>query len=112
MLSSDDFVFLYDCAKTWMVRCSDIIFFEADGNDTIIHLIQGKISVRKTISKCEEVLDPSMFFRANRSCIVNLSFVAKVEILDAKRYEFRLKNDAQIILSRNASLKLRREKRL
>jgi two-component system, LytTR family, response regulator len=107
-----DFIFLYDRAKSWVVRVCEIEMLEANGNDTIIYLGDRKISMRRLIGGCERVLDGSIFFRAARSCIVNLNFVKRVEMADAKRLMFVMANGKEVILSRERSIRFRRERGL
>jgi two-component system LytT family response regulator len=109
---ADDFLFLHDTARNWMVRVGEIIILEASGNDTIVHLPEGKITIRKGIGRCGEALDGSLFFRAGRSCVVNLNFVRKVEMADAKRFMFVMANGREVIVSRKRSVAFRREKGL
>jgi two-component system, LytTR family, response regulator len=109
---ADDFILLHDTARNWVVRVGEIIMLEASGNDTIVHLASGKISIRKLIGKCEEALDGSLFFRADRSCVVNLNFVRKVGMADAKRFMFVMANGREVIVSRKRSVVFRREKSL
>jgi two-component system, LytTR family, response regulator len=109
---ADDFVLLHDTARNWVVRVGEIVMLEASGNDTIVHLASGKISIRKLIGKCEEALDGSLFFRADRSCVVNLNFVRKVAMADAKRFMFTMANGREVIVSRQRSVRFRRERGL
>ena len=96
-----------------MVRGADILSFEADGNYTEIHLTDATaILIRCAFYKCERQLDPSTFFRTGRDCIVNLSHVKQVRIFDIKRYVFIMSDGREVILSRQSSLRLKREKSL
>jgi two-component system, LytTR family, response regulator len=108
----DDFVYIYDSAKGAVVRVCDIVMLEAQGNDTMVYMVDRKISVRKLIGRCERVLDGSIFIRADRSNIVNLNFVKKVEMADAKRMMFVLVNGREVVLSRKRSISFRRERGL
>lgn len=110
--SRDDFVLLIDRAKSWLVPSSNIVTLEANGNDTIVNLADSKISVRRLLGKCEIKLDPLIFFRTGRSCIVNLNYVKKTTMADAKRFMFVMQNGKEIILSRKQSLYLKRAKSL
>jgi DNA-binding LytR/AlgR family response regulator len=110
--AKDDFVLLYDSAKSFLTRVSEIVLLEAEGNDTVITLASGsKIMIRKTISKCEQRLDPSIFLRTDRSTMVNMGFVKKVEA-DAKRFLFILTNGKLVTVSRNRSINFRRQRSL
>lgn len=109
-----DFVFLSDCAKCRIVPSLDIVTIEADGNFSKVDLANGgsAIMIRRPLHKCESKLDPSIFFRTGRSCIVNLNHVKEVQIFDRKRYVFIMTNGKDIILSGQRSICLRRQKSL
>lgn len=111
MFTRDDFIFLHDNAKCRMVQSSNILSLNADANYTQIHLTDATIIlVRCAFHKCQRNLDPSTFFRTGRDCIVNLSYVKQVKIFDDKRYMFIMSNGKEVIVSRQNSLRLRREK--
>lgn len=111
--SNDDFIFLSDNVKCWIIRSSNILSLEPDGNYTQIHLTDATIVlIRCAFHKCERNLDPSTFFRTGRDCIVNLAHVKEVKIFDTKRYKFTMSNGKEVILSRQGSLRLKREKSL
>jgi len=96
-----------------MVRMTDILSLEADGNYTQIHLTDANIIlIRCAFHKCERNLDPSTFFRTGRDCIVNLSHVKEMRIFDHKRYMFIMSDGREVILSRQNSLRFKREKSL
>ena len=75
ILHRDDFVLLKDDTKHWIVRIEDISVLEAHQNFTIAHFPNGKVLIRRSLADCERRLDSSMFFRASRDFIVNLSQV-------------------------------------
>jgi DNA-binding LytR/AlgR family response regulator len=75
----DDFVLLTDDIKYWIVRIEDIPLLEAYQNFTIGHFPNGKVLIRRSLADCERRLDSSMFFRACRDCIVNLSQVKQYD---------------------------------
>lgn len=64
--------------------------------------------IDQTISALEEVLDPSVFFRANRKYLVNIHFIRGFKVVDRVKLELTLKvavkDDHRIIISqRNAA---------
>jgi DNA-binding LytR/AlgR family response regulator len=58
----------------------NIISFNAEGNYTKINPLDGSVSIyAKTLKKFEsELSDQKQFFRVNKSVIVNLLFVNKI----------------------------------
>lgn len=61
-----------------LLRFRDILYLESDANFTDIFLRNGKVErIRRTLDSMMEDLN-SDFFRAHRSCIVNLSEITRV----------------------------------
>ena len=55
-----------------------------------------------TISTLEYLLDPKIFFRATRGCIVSINSIDKISMYFNSRLKVKLKgrNDVSLILSR------------
>jgi DNA-binding LytR/AlgR family response regulator len=112
VFASDDFIFLSDTARCWVVRASDIWTLEACGNYTRVTLSDATALIRRPLRECEGKLDPSTFFRTRRDCIVNLSRVKQMRMLDAKRFLFVLLDGKEVAMSRKQSLLFRKQKSL
>jgi DNA-binding LytR/AlgR family response regulator len=112
VFTCDDFIFLSDTARCWVVRTSDIWTLEACGNYTRITLSDATALIRRPLRECECKLDPSTFFRTRRDCIVNLSRVKQMRMLDAKRFLFVLLDGREVAMSRKQSLLFRKQKSL
>jgi two-component system LytT family response regulator len=112
VFGSDDFIFLSDNVKCWVVRASDISTLEACGNYTRVNLSDATALIRRPLRECECRLDPSTFFRTRRDCIVNLSRVKQMRMLDAKRFLFVLLDGKEVAMSRKQSLLFRKQKAL
>ncbi len=108
----DDFVFLSDNVKCWVVRTSEISTLEACGNYTRVNLSDATALIRRPLRECETRLDPSTFFRTRRDCVVNLGRVKQMRMLDAKRFLFVLLDGREVAMSRKQSLLFRRQKAL
>jgi PAS domain S-box-containing protein len=60
------------------VRPKEIMYCEADGNYTKVHLTNNrKQVVTRTLKDFEQMLPPEFFFRTHHSYIINLSFIKK-----------------------------------
>lgn len=107
----DDFVFLPGAACGRLVRVKDIWTLDVEQNYTRVTTKDGndQILVRRPLIWCETRLDPKIFFRANRECLLNLSYVKTVSPYDAKRLFFILMNGREIVLSRLRTIALRRK---
>ena len=98
-LRLDDFVFLSSEKKCWLIQTGDIWFLEACGEQTRIHLSDGAVLVRRTLPDCERRLDSSIFFRATRDYIINLTHVKQTRLLDSSRVLFVLPNGKEVVVS-------------
>jgi two-component system, LytTR family, response regulator len=99
ILCLDDFVFLSARGKCWLIRTADIWLLEACGARTRVYTHPGLALVRRTLDECERRLDDSIFFRATRDCIINLTHVRQTRLLDCSRVLFELPNGKQVIVS-------------
>ena len=112
ILHRNDFVLLNDEIKHWIVRIEDISLLEAHQNFTIAHLPNGKVLIRRSLADCERRLDSSMFFRASRDCIVNLSQVKQSRLSKDRGLIFLLKDGKEVVLSRRQSVLFRKTRGL
>ena len=112
ILLRHDFVLLNDDIKHWIVRIEDISLLEAHQNFTIAHFPNGKVLIRRSLADCERRLDSSMFFRANRDCIVNLSQVKQSRLSKDRGLIFLLKDGKEVVLSRRQSVLFRKTRGL
>ena len=71
----DDFVLLTDDSKCRLARIEDIYILEAFRNATLVHFAEDKFLIPRSLLEIERRLDSSIFFRASRDRIVNLSQV-------------------------------------
>jgi DNA-binding LytR/AlgR family response regulator len=111
-LRNDDFVVLTDNVKCCILRMSDLLRLEAEGNYSRVYWIGSSMLIRRPLRDCEKRLDPAKFFRARRDCIVNLEHVKHTRIVDLMRYVFVLQDGTEVTLSRRQSLVLRKSRSL
>ncbi|HEY5705689.1 MAG TPA: LytTR family DNA-binding domain-containing protein [Terrimicrobiaceae bacterium] len=111
-LNNDDFVVLTDNIKCCILRMSDLLRLEAEGNYSRVYWIGSSMLIRRPLRECEKRLDKSKFFRARRDCIVNLEHVKHTRIVDLMRYVFVLQDGTEVTLSRRQSLVLRKSRAL
>ena len=112
ILLRNDFVLLNDDIKHWIVRIEDISVLEAHQNFTIAHFPNGKVLIRRSLADCERRLDNSMFFRASRDCIVNLSQVKQSRLSKDRGLIFLLKDGKEVVFSRRQSVLFRKTRGL
>jgi DNA-binding LytR/AlgR family response regulator len=104
----DDFALLTDDVECRVVRIEDISLLEACRNFTLVHFPDGKLLIRRSLGDCERRLDGSIFFRASRGCIVNLSQVKQPHLLEDGGLIFLLKDGQEVVFSRRQSILFRK----
>ncbi|MCA0374589.1 MAG: LytTR family DNA-binding domain-containing protein [Gemmatimonadetes bacterium] len=80
----------------------------ADGNYLTLHTTAGTATMRETLSRLAERLDPERFLRIHRSVIVNLEQIRAVEPYFHGEYTVTLSDGATVMASRTFSEQLRR----
>ncbi len=70
--------FLQDGERCWLVAPREIRLFRAEGNYTRVYFGEHQPLIYRPLLRIEERLDAHVFFRANRSELVNLHWVQSV----------------------------------
>jgi DNA-binding LytR/AlgR family response regulator len=104
----DDFVLLTGEGKICILRVQDISLLEAHRNFTLVHFPGHKLIARRTLRDCERKLKASIFFRAKRGCVVNLTYVKQPRLLKNGRIIFLLKDGKEVVFSRRQSILFRK----
>jgi len=106
----DDLFFYEDGRRPRFIRIRDIVYVEAAGNYTELHLPDGATALTsRTLSRWEEQLPDSHFVRIHRSTVVNVEQVTRVEPTEGRRYEVYVADgDAPLSLSRRRAEALSR----
>jgi two-component system LytT family response regulator len=107
-LFGDDFILLADETRAWILQTQDISYLEAYRKDTLVHFAEDKLVIRRSLHDCERRLKTSLFFRANRGCVVNLSQVRQTRFLEDERLAFLLTNGNEVVFSRRQSVLFRK----
>jgi two-component system, LytTR family, response regulator len=90
-----------------IVPVNEVFYLEAYDDYVKIFTKDDYYLKKKTMNYYEEVLDPSQFFRAHRSFIINLQQLTRIEPLEKNSYVALLKSGKKIPLSRSAYSKLK-----
>ena len=106
------FVLLTDNNNCRLARIENISILEAFQNATFVHLDEDKLLIHRSLVECERRLDNSIFVRASRDCIVNLSQVKQPRLLKDGRLIFILKDAREVVFSRRQSVLFRKSRGL
>lgn len=106
-LNGESQIFVKDGEQCWFVKLADIRLFEVDGNYTKVLFEGNQPMIPKTLNYLEERLDPEEFFRANRSQIVNLKWIDKIDPWFSGSIKITLKGGGEIETSRRQAIRFR-----
>lgn len=86
--------------KLVVMRLSDVSRIEADGDYMRVHAKGHSMLVRMTMRDLEQRLDPATFVRIHRSSVVNVDFVASVDLLSHGEQVATLTDGARVRIGR------------
>lgn len=100
-------VFVRDGERCWLVRVADIFLLESEGNYTRLCFKKERPLIPRSLAALEARLDAAVFFRANRSQVVNLKWVETVEAGPAGNLIITLRTGDSVPASRRQSAALK-----
>lgn len=87
--------------KIEVVPVHEIICIQAEGDYVMIHSQKGRYLKEQTMKSLEAGLPSDKFVRVHRSSIVNIEFIAQIELYDKQSQLLKLKNGVQVKVSLN-----------
>jgi two-component system, LytTR family, response regulator len=100
ILKTEDRVFLRDGEKCWLLPVGDIVMIESEGNYSIVRFGANSPMLPRSLSSLEARLDPNVFFRANRSQVINIKRVKNVDLWFSGGLKVTMEGDHTVELSR------------
>jgi hypothetical protein len=91
------------------VPVNRIMYFEANGDYVLIHTDESKYLKDRTMKYWETHLPDDLFVRIHRSFIINIEWIAKIELYEKETYKVQLKNGNSLKAS-SAGYKLLKQK--
>lgn len=82
-----------------------VLWFEVEEKNYQAYTMGKTYQIRKTLSELEAELDPSKFFRVNRSVIVNLAYLKNYSFWENDKYLLRLTDDKTEFVMQRTRLK-------
>lgn len=95
-IEHDNYLIIKSRTETTNIKTSKIIFCEAEGKHSVIHMENEKIKVLKNLKEIERQLPKDSFFRCHKAYIV-----AFAHIKNYKNDRVVLDNGAEAFISRN-----------
>jgi two-component system LytT family response regulator len=91
-----------DSGEITRVPVNSIDWVDAAGDYMCIHTNDGQTHIlRRTMKELEQELDPRMFVRVHRSAIVNVTTIAKLQMLANGEHQLMLTNGQSVKVSRS-----------
>lgn len=100
-------VFIRDGEQCWFVRLDEISLIEAAGNYVQVSFRDQRAILSRSLNALEQRLDPALFYRANRSCLVNLQHIQNIEPWVNDGFLLTLPNSQPVEVSRRQARQLR-----
>jgi two-component system LytT family response regulator len=104
--------FIKEGEKIHFIETAAIHLIESIGNYARLHFKEEKVFFKRSLNQLVKTLDPYIFFRINRSMIINISFIEKVEQLPNGRLNLTLKNEEILTVSSRQSALFKSKKML
>jgi len=102
-------VFVREGERCWIVNVADIRLLESEGNYTRLYFGVHRPLILRSLQALEARLDSAAFFRASRSRIINLRWVAGVDTDVDGGLIVTLRDGPKVPVSRRQSRRLRDE---
>lgn len=93
-----------------VINVQSILWFDVENKVYKAHTRESVFILKKTISELEEELNPALFFRINRSIIINLSFFKNYSHWEYDKYIVRLNDNKTEFIMQRSRLKDLKEK--
>ncbi|NHA03592.1 response regulator [Mucilaginibacter sp. HC2] len=104
---SDPQIFVKDRQQYHFIKWSKVHLIESMDNYARLYFEDKNVFLKSSLNQLEEKLDVSVFFRINRSQIINLKFIQSVQIVPNGRLQISLKTGEVLEASDRQSVKLK-----
>ncbi|NJB69908.1 two-component system LytT family response regulator [Saonia flava] len=100
-------IFIKDGENCHFIPLSDIRYIESLENYARLYFGNQKAMIKRSLNHLEEKLDPTVFFRANRSQIINIHFIQEIYPHFNNRLQIKLTTSETIDVSSRQSVKFK-----
>lgn len=90
-----------------LLDIDQIICIEVEDRNTFLYTMEKSYMMSGTLDSFEKKLPEEMFLRVSRSAIINLNAIKELVMWFSNRYKIILKNDKEVISSRERSRQLK-----
>lgn len=100
LLQPDEHVFVRDGDRCWFVPVRSLRLLESAGNHTRLYFDKATPLLYRTLNSMEERLPSTLFMRANRSQLINLTMIEKIGQWFSGSLKVTLKDGTEVEFSR------------
>lgn len=100
-------IFIKDGEKCFFIPLSEIHFIESLDNYARLYFGNQKAMIKRSLNLLEEKLDPSVFFRVNRSQIINTQYIKEIHPYFNNKLQIRLTTGETLEVSSRQSVKFK-----
>jgi two-component system LytT family response regulator len=111
-LTNDRKIFIKDGEKRFFVKVNEIYLIESLENYTRLYFQEKKALQRRSLRQWEEILDENIFFRINRTEIVNTNYIQEVKRTVGSGLEIKLLTGELLKVSNRQSVKFKNSKEI
>jgi two-component system, LytTR family, response regulator len=111
-IASDRKIFIKDGEHCFFIPVNDIYLIESLENYTRLYFQNKKVLQRRSLNQWEELLDSEVFFRINRTELVNIFYIEAVDKKDSNKLKIKLKTGEVLELSSRQSTKFKQLNRI
>jgi two-component system LytT family response regulator len=108
-LAKDRKIFIKDGEKRFFIQLDEIYLIESLENYTRLFFQDKKALQRRSLRQWEEMLDKNIFFRINRTEIINMQHIQEVKTTIGGRLEVKLKTGELLEVSNRQSARFRNQ---
>lgn len=108
-LAKDRKIFIKDGEKRFFIQLDEIYLIESLENYTRLFFQDKKALQRRSLRQWEEILDKNIFFRINRTEIINTQYIQEVKTTIGGRLEVKLKTGELLEVSNRQSARFRNQ---
>lgn len=94
--------------KIDIIPIAEIIHLQAEGDYVMIHSTKGRFLKEQTMKSFELQLPSNRFVRVHRSNIINIDYIAQIELYEKQSQIIKLKNGTQVKISSNGYKQLKK----
>ena len=100
-------IFIKDGEKCFFIPLSEIYFIESIGNYVRLYFGSEKAMIKRSLKLLEEKLDATVFFRINRSQIINTHFIKEIHPYFNNKLQIKLITGETLEASSRQSIKFK-----